>query len=383
MSALELLTGAYIDANLLLAVALGLWLAIRAALTATGLSSTASSEQRLLRLGLAAALLTPLAVGALAQTAPLRGEDLLPALSLSDFLISQYLQGRLALESSALDALIGARERLAGSLWSADGGVASAAALALAAGAALAVLRLLHHVVRLRRSLAACHRWRRIGRLELLLSDRVAVPFATRSLRRKVIVVPSAMLCHADELRFAIAHEAQHLRNGDVVWEMLLQGLKPLFFWNPAFWIWKAQADRLRELACDRTVVQRKRFDVEAYCDVLLRTAERCRRLADGGRPTAPATPLAPVGGLIFGRRARQALRQRVLSLLDPRPARDRRAVHRCCGLALVGPLAVTALWLQPPATVSADRLHLSTIVNLERMAAIRSEPGYNLVMAY
>ena len=215
------------------------------------------------------------------------------------------------------------------------------------------------------------------------MSDSLAVPFATRSLRRKYIVLPSGMLCDPGELRYAVAHEGQHLRNGDMVWEIILQGLKPLFFWNPAFWIWKAQADRLRELACDQTVVTRRGFNADDYCRFLLRVGQRCRRAAGSERPTAPATALASVGLSVFRKRARPVLRQRVLALLDGKARRDRARVFLGASLFLFSLVAVTAMGLQQPATVSMDRLQLKTIVNLERMAEITSEPGYNLVMAY
>lgn len=380
MSTAGILANAYIDVNILLAVALVVWLALKQALTALGVSAPPSLWLNLLRLGILAALLAPLALSLLAQTALWPAGGLLSSVSLTDYVIAQYLQGRLGLGPSEVEALVTLRQRLGSSLGSADAGPGAVVAVALGLGFVALGGRFLRGVLALRRVLAQCHRWRRSGRLHLLFSDSVAVPFATRSLGRKYIVLPSAMLCDRRDLAFAVAHEGRHLRNGDVEWEVLFEGLTPLLFWNPAFLIWKAQARRLRELVCDRSVLARRPAAVRDYCEFLLRVGGRGVRAA---RPAFPAAALAPVGRGVLGRRTGLTLRQRVVALLDPCEPRQRRSLSLCCGCLLAAAVLLSAVWVRQPATVSTERLHLATIVILERMTENRPERGYNLVMGY
>ena len=383
MSLGEALVNAYFDANILLLVSLALWFATRLGLGAAGLAPSQSLLQRLLRLAFLTALLSPLATYLLSQTALLGATSPLSAVSLSDYVISQYIQGRLALDSSQLESLLSARRGLAGNFGFDSGHLSAAVTGLLAFGALVFGLGLLRSVARLRRAVIGCHSWRRIGSLHLLLSDDIAVPFAARTLRRRVIVVPTAMLCSRDDLRFAIAHEGQHLRSGDVAWEILLEGLKPLFFWNPAFHVWKSQDGRLRELACDRRVASRRGVEAAAYCDFLLRISERCRRSRSPAPLATSAVPMAALGLPIFRRRAGLMLRQRILALLDSREAYDRAPVGRAACLALVAVVLFVALGIRQPVALSPQALQFSTIVNHGRFIENRSDPGYNLVMAY
>lgn len=383
MNIFELLTYAYIDVNLLLAIALGAWLALGLGLKASGLSSEHASRQRLLRLGFLAALFTPFAAHALAWSPLREAGALLSSLSLSDYVIIQYFEGRIALDSSEIEALVGARQRLADGLGFSGGELGRALTLVLAVGALVCGLDLLRSLLRLRRTLAGCHAWRRCGRLRLVLSDEIAVPFATRGLRAGYIVLPTAMLCDRSALRFAIAHEAQHLRNGDVLWEFLLEALKPLFFWNPAFAIWKAQGQRLRELACDEAVLRHKRFEARDYGGFLIRVSQQARRAPQAAALATPAIVSRPRGLSPFGRRPERILRERVLALLEGSRARPRASVVSVAGPILTAVVVLAAIWIQQPPSVSADRLHLSTIANQMRLIEIRKEPGYNLVMAY
>lgn len=76
-------------------------------------------------------------------------------------------------------------------------------------------------------------------------------------------------------------------------------------------------------------------------------------------------------------------VRQRVLALLDGIGGPDRAMVLTCSALLLMGIVGFSAASIHAPAGVSTHRLHLSTMVNRERMAEDRPQRGYNLVMAY
>ena len=76
-------------------------------------------------------------------------------------------------------------------------------------------------------------------------------------------------------------------------------------------------------------------------------------------------------------------LRQRILALLDSREAYDRAPVGRAACLALVAVVLFVALGIRQPVALSPQALQFSTIVNHGRFIENRSDPGYNLVMAY
>lgn len=383
MNAVDIIAAAYIDANILLFAALVAWSVICRALAVTGVSNSRSTQLRLLRVGILCAVLTPAVMSALIHTTALRTAGLLPSMSLSDYMISQYIQGRIDLKPSQLLALIDGWQGLANSLTIGNSRLGSLLTAALAIGSLACVFGLVRSILDLRRALLDCHVWRTFGKLHVLLSDTIPVPFAARTLRGRYIVLPSNLLCHPRDLRFAIAHEAQHLRNGDVAWEIILVALKPLFFWNPAFLLLKARAEKLRELACDRAILNRRRYPAADYCCFLLNVSDRCFQPARLKLVTMPTMPISSVGLLNFGKRSEPALRQRVLALLGDEQSPERAPVSLGSGLVLAAVMVLAWAIVREPAAVSVDRLHLSTLANLEMMASNRTERGYGLVMSY
>jgi hypothetical protein len=43
------------------------------------------------------------------------------------------------------------------------------------------------------------------------------------------------------DLKVALTHPSQYLRQGDIDWEISLAAMRPLFFWNPALILKKRQ----------------------------------------------------------------------------------------------------------------------------------------------
>jgi beta-lactamase regulating signal transducer with metallopeptidase domain len=221
---------------------------------------------------------------------------------------------------------------------------------------------------RLRRILRASFAWRRFGRLHLCLTDATHVPFSTRGLRNHYIMIPTALLSDRPGLQMAIAHELQHMRQGDVGWEIGLETLRLMFFWNPIFHVWKRAVDRLRELACDQHLLARGRFDPVAYSDCLLRICRNGlsqRHVSLVSHGTVGMVQTTPT---IMGADPIAFLRYRITSLLAVTPP----ARGRSFGLILLAPLvmalAIGSVAMQHRGEWSHDRLMLSTIVNLERL---------------
>ena len=162
----------------------------------------------------------------------------------------------------------------------------------MALGFSWFVVRLLRNAAHVRRLIRTGYLWRRYYGLDILLTDQSDVPFSTRGLRRRYILLPSVLLSESDDLRIAVAHEIQHIRQGDLGWEIFLECLRPVFFWNPALLFFKREVETLRELACDQQVIMRHHIGIEAYCGCLLRV---CRNAMDrdGTRQVlVPAVPL-------------------------------------------------------------------------------------------
>ena len=351
----------YIDINILLLFACMLWLAATAGLRAIGLGHAVSARLSLLRWGFLAVLASPIAGMLLAK-------GMAVGFTLTDFIVSQYLQGRFQMDPFTLETMLTLRGQTIGAMLEPKGWVMLTVGAFLLVGALFHVARLILAWVLLRRVMRESYHWRRFGVVELRLSDTVTVPFSTRSLRRRHVVLPSAMLARADDLRIALGHEFQHLRQGDVEWEIGLELLRPLLFWNPGFHLWKRQVEEVRELACDRRLMARRKLDIAAYCRCLLRVCD------DSLSPRRLFAVTMPVVGLLTAApRSAGLLRRRMEALVD---ARSEPRTTRL-SLLLLAPIAlltfIAALAMQRPGDWSQDRLMLSAILNLERFEALNA----------
>ena len=346
---------------------------ISTALRRFGLGHAYTEQLKTLRLVLLAIILSPLIVTALMVLVRQTGMIHSNPLNLTDFVVAQYLQGRFEMSPQSLESILGARRYLSA------GHIAGSTAMvlwlgwALAAGFGFFVLRLLVSMYKLYRIIDDSFVWRRFGRLDLRLSDRTTVPFSTRGLRRRIIVLPSSMLAEPDDMRIALGHELQHLRQRDVDWEIAMELLRPFLFWNPAFYVWKRHVEELRELSCDRQVLQRKGYDVAAYGQCLLRVCHNSLKRRRLFSVNVPVVALVQTEHRLFGQRSAQVLRRRMVSLIEGKPERH---PHWLAGV-LLAPLAgltfLAALSIQRPDDWSQDRLMLSTIINLERLPSVNA----------
>jgi len=368
MISLSALVDIYLDVNILLAFACALWALTVWGLRVLGLGHAYTAQLKTLRLVFLTIVLSPLVVAGLMVVAERGGVTAGNPLNLSDFIVAQYLQGRFEMDPMRLQFLLGARRQLA------SGGNDLGTAITVLTwlfvfGFTFFTVRLLASMMKLRRVLDESFAWRRFGQLDLRLSDTTAVPFSTRSLRRRIVVLPSTMLAEPDDLKIALGHELQHLRQRDVDWEIGMEVLRPFFFWNPAFYIWRRQVEALRELSCDRQVLERKGYDVAAYCQCLLRVCHNSLKRKRLFAVSTPIVALVQTENRLFGHRSAHVLRQRMVALIDGKAERHPRALTALMLAPLVGLTFLAALSIQRPGDWSQDRLMLSTIINLERLA--------------
>ena len=263
------------------------------------------------------------------------------------------------------------RETFTQNLENAAGWVATGVIVAFFAGLLVGTLRLILSVCCLYRIVAKSYAWRGIGRVRICLSDRTLVPFSTRGLGYYYVVIPSGMLTQKNELAVSLAHEFQHLRQGDIEWEILLEVLKPFFFINPIFHTWKRKVEDLRELACDSQVLTQGRIGVHQYCDTLLTIGQQTLRRDRTFAIALPKVALVTADRPSFGADKVSLLERRVMSMLVSKHISPPRLMFCAIGLPVIAATLFTAVALQRPGDWSHDRLMLSSVVNLERLDEI------------
>jgi beta-lactamase regulating signal transducer with metallopeptidase domain len=358
MTAIDL----FIDANILLLLAFCLWRVAQFLVQRTPLRDDYVFQAGLLKTVLLITLLSPILGLFFASVGNYLAPD--APTTLSDIAVAAYLSGSISMPAVEFESWLNARRTFAETFSAGKVSWASGLALLLALGGAVMLARLVRAALRVQHTLADSYLWRATRGVDIRLSDRIAVPFAARGLRRRHVVLPSALLTRPAELRLVLAHEFAHLRAGDVEWELALEALRPLVFWNPAFVLWKRAFDRLRELSCDQRVIAARRVSPHDYAACLLSFCARKVAPAEAGVARVAFVSAAP-------KAPRRVLEQRILSLYHLPTLRHTRAMLIGAGLVLALGIGALAATVRQPGDWSQDRLMLSTIVNLERLDAI------------
>ncbi len=366
----KLLLDTFINANILFCVAFALWYVVRLALGQTALRHAHGAQLRLLNMIFLVVIAAPLiALGF--TTLQSAGVAKGVSLNLSDMVVAYYLNGGFHMNAAEFEGLVHARETFMQNVLTGAGFFAQAAIAAFLVGLALGLMRLGYSIFCLFRIVARSYAWRGFGRIRIRLSDRTLVPFSTRGLWNYYVVIPSHMLESGPELKVSLAHEFQHIRQGDMEWEILLEALKPLFFLNPAFHAWKRRVEDLRELNCDRAVLSRGRIGVRTYCDTLLSVCQKTLRRDRTFVIAVPKVTLVTADRSALRDGKMSFLERRILSVLDAKRARSERLVFGAVTVLMIGTMTLTTLAIQRPGDWSHDRLMLSTVVNLERLDEI------------
>jgi beta-lactamase regulating signal transducer with metallopeptidase domain len=375
----DVLLDVFIDANILLVVAFALWSVSRLALRLIGLKQAFSTELKLLNGVFLAIVFSPFAILAVTLLQSW-GVGAGIKFNLSDIVVSHYLNGGFEMKAADVERLLLVRDTFTNDVVHAGGLLARLVIAAFLAGLLVGLVRLVFSVLCLRRILSQSYAWRRFGRVRIHLSDRTTVPFSTRGFRYYYVVIPSAMLGDKTDLSVSLAHEFQHLRQGDIEWEIVLEALKPFFFLNPAFHAWKRQVEDLRELNCDLQVLRRGHIGLREYCETLLSVCQQTLRRDRIFAVAVPKVTLATADRSALRNGKMSFLEMRVLSLLDARSPRYPRLLYALFVLPMVAAIMWTALAIQRPGDWSHDRLMLSTVVNLERLEEINRLSAFGRV---
>ncbi|MFS4582209.1 M56 family metallopeptidase [Phaeobacter sp. C3_T13_0] len=364
----ESFLNAYIDLNLLLFAGTALWLALRAVLTRSRLGPAFRPQLKLLNSMTLLLTLSPVLAVALTTYVVSHPP------TLSDMLVAQYLQGNVNMSATRLESILGLREDLVQALMAQTSLWSQLAVTVLILGAILSIMQSSMAAFRLRAGLRQAYIWKHLGRVQIRISDKSTVAFSTRGLFTRYIVLPSALVTNPSDLRLSVAHELQHFRQSDVECEFLLEALRPFLFWNPAYHLWRREVRMLREFACDQALMTHGRRDIRAYCECLIRACALATQ--DPIRFVQPSPSVALVDRRELRRGATLARRIDVVTTTQPQ------GTHLFGWMLVSGMLVTgvfsTALLMQRPGDWSHDRIMLSTIVNLERMAHRNSVPDVN-----
>lgn len=366
----EALLDAFLNANILICVAYLLWFCVRELMNLIGLKQAHGVQLQLLNSVFLAVLVAPF-VALAVQTAQSSGVAETVKLNLADIVVSYYLNGGFEMKAADLEGLILMRDTFLLNVLNGAGWVAQAAIAAFVVGFALGAIRLVYSMICLFRIVRGSYHWRRFGRIQIRLSDRVLVPFSTRGLINYYVVIPSHMLGQSDEIKVSLAHEFQHIRQGDLEWEIALESLKPLFFLNPFYHAWKRRVEDLRELNCDTKVLSKGRIDVRSYCDTLLSVCQNTLRRDRDFVIAVPKVTLVTADRSAAGSGKLTFLELRILSALDKKSVGHQRLVFAALAVPIIAAIVLTTVAIQRPGDWSHDRLMLSTVVNLERMDEI------------
>lgn len=112
-----------------------------------------------------------------------------------------------------------------------------------------------------------------IKNIHILLNDKQDVPFCWSTLRRHFIIIPTSFLEKNSEMRLAVQHELQHIRQGDTYWLHFFMIFHAICFWNPFIKLWINWLTEAQEFACDESLVLRKKTSPFAYATCLIKTA--------------------------------------------------------------------------------------------------------------
>ncbi len=133
----------------------------------------------------------------------------------------------------------------------------------------LKYIRSLFHLKKLSKHAYCQHR---IHHVHVLYSD-TSVPFCWSIFKKHFIVIPQLFLEKRDDLKLAIRHELQHIRQGDTHWLHAMSIVKVCCFWNPFVKLWITLLDELQEFSCDEAMVLRKKSSPIAYAQCLINSA--------------------------------------------------------------------------------------------------------------
>lgn len=287
--------------------------------------------------------------------------------SFSDMLVSQYLKGNIAMAATDFDSLLSLRQRAVqmvsdgSNLW-----LLGVALLLLAATVSRAGY-VVFSCLRVRKIVRNGVAVKRIGRVRVIVSDEIHVPFSTRSLFSYYVVLPQSMLMDAGLQKISLGHELQHIRQKDINCEIAATLVSPLFVLNPAFWYLVRKVRSLREFTCDFAYLRKSRCTPRNYAKGLVRVAETAFVKQSGRAVYAFSVPLVGRNRL-FSRSAKSGLQDRIMVIAEGEGDSPGRILAGALVVTVFAILHFGITAMQPSRGWSYDRIMVSSVANLERL---------------
>ncbi len=151
--------------------------------------------------------------------------------------------------------------------------------VALGFGILLAFARLAQNLLRLKTILKNSVLIRGLGKIRILVSDEIKIPFSTLIGPGASIVLPTETVSQSKDMAIIIHHEIHHHRNGDTLWILWMEFASCLFVFNPFIYFWKKQITEIQEFACDEKLISQMRVSMRDYGQCLVHVAESARGL--------------------------------------------------------------------------------------------------------
>lgn len=293
----------------------------------------------------------------------------------TDILVSQYLKGNISLSATQISDVLTAKNTALEVVFYSSSSLSVMLFVVFGIAAIWRLAYIFVNILRIKSHIHSSHLMMKTKRTEIRYSDQLTVPFSTRGFFKYFIIIPTNIVVDQRALRIAVGHEAQHIRQGDVNWEILLSFISPLFTLNPAFWLLTDRIRQFREYTCDAAFLKKGTIAAREYCLLLLSVAsEAAKQNANKNQTTHPAT--VPFFGRdsMFQRSAKNSLRKRILALTNGSTFLDEgigRVVNFAPAFMLFVVVSAGVMMSSKPTDWSQDRLMLSTVVNLERLDRI------------
>ena len=108
------------------------------------------------------------------------------------------------------------------------------------------------------------------SRVRVCKAEGADVPMSVGILHREIIIPDREY--SEKEMRLIIRHEITHIKNGDLIIQMLANLLCAIYWWNPAANVFRRNLEQYFELRCDKAVVsEMSKEEVADYLEVLLK----------------------------------------------------------------------------------------------------------------
>lgn len=195
---------------------------------------------------------------------------------------------------------------------------------AILIGLVTLLIKYIKAILALRKLTKNAYCQRKIKNIHILFSETTAIPFCWSSIYSHFVILPSTnvFLKKNINLKLAIRHELQHIRQGDTYWLHFIAIIKLFCFWNPWMKYWSHWFSELQEFACDESLILHKKTARSIYAQCLIDIAA-----ATLSKTTLPQGALGIIG---LSKNYHSILNRRVTMLFDYKNLRKKKISLIC-----------------------------------------------------